>query len=653
MRNCLYKGGKTMKSTNIVRFLFSVLYRSLCVFLCVVISLTYTNIISMAHNYVNLDKLGSPKPEKSNAIVLPSKALTPIPLSGSDYSYYGAQTQIFVKTNGGYFVNKTTDILQNGYVGRAGENTIIRLQLSGYKYKENAFSYRVTQCGGVKWGSWYLYQDNTGSIGAAGSGVQLPFTDSLNSTFYSRCCVAAQFSFGFSISEIAKSIYQYTRSLNYYKSPQDNLLYNGYPVAGTESAGNISQFATLSRTSNATYNSLCELWGYAYGYWSRIANSYVSLADTSRNQVVKDKMSNDGDSTLISQTSQWNDADTTAYNYLAYTTTNTHKYVVYQEIDLSKITDASSAFGQYSISIDNGAVTSQSFPLSLYEVNDSLTMQQSQTSGAIATDSAAFKVYNASGQAINITTQAANATLGGSAITLVNNGFFTTNNVETFGSTTAMSKIEATLNNTNLNSTQSLPNVPAGNISTFPISLKNANSISQQLSGEITFLATIAYGSTSKSDTISIALNSVVPQITVSVPISIYLYISKDGSIHVPNDGYYLSNLSTFPLTSQISAILIENETTGLDEYSNPYFPTITELSSFKLWVNSTQNNIQFTSISADSPATDFKDFGTIFASGGRLDFNITTDGSLPMVSNPGVYHYKIYFKFSYSLNDL
>jgi|GEM_PF-6695359 len=639
-----------MKNINVVRFSVKLV----CVFLCFVLSFTYIPITAKAQSSSKSANTSYSKPKISNAIALPfTKNLSPIPLD-TTYSYYGEQTKIFVKTNGGSFVDNTTDILQNGYVGRVGENTTIRIQLSGYKYKENAFSYRVTQSGGVQWGSWYLYQNNTGSIGIASSGVQLPFTDSSNSTFYSRCCVAAQFSFGFTISERSKSIYQYTRDLNYYTNPQYNVLRNNNPVSS--GAGNIAQFSTLTRTNNATYNSPCALWGYAYGYWSRIANSYVSLADMSRNQAVKDKMSSDDNSSLISETSQWNTADTTAYNYLAYTqypTTDAQKFVVYHDIDLSTITDASSVYGQYSISVDNGAVTSQSFPLSLYEITDSLTMQQSQASGTIATDSAALKVYNASGQAIGISTQIASATLGGNTITLVNNGYFTTSNVETFGSTTAMSKIEASLNNNNLNSTQSLPNVSAGTIATFPISIKNANAISQQLSGAITFLATINYGSTSKSVTISIGLNSQVPQITVSVPISIYLYISKDGSVHVPNNGYYLSNQSYFPLTSQISAILIENETTGLDQNSNPYFPTINELGPFKLWINSSQNDIQFTSISAGSTETDFKDFGTISASGGRLNFNIMINGNLPEVSQPGIYHYKIYFKFSYLLNDL
>ncbi|NLL03702.1 MAG: hypothetical protein GX269_05340 [Clostridiales bacterium] len=646
-----------MKRKTLYNLFVKPFFSFLCVFICLLITLNLVPIYAMQND--DLIKPNSSMPKISTANKNSAQNLAPTPLSNSEYSYYGEQTTIFVKNNGGSFVDKTTEILQDGYVGQVGENTTIRIQLSGYKYKETNFTYLVSQPGGVEWGSWYLYQDNSGSTGIAPTrGLELPFKDYLDYTFYSRCAVPAQISFGFTISERSKSKYRYVRDLNYYTKPQFSVLHNGTPVSGAGSSGDISEFSSLSRAYDATYNSVSYLWFNAYGYWCKIANSYESLADTNRNKPVRDYMSSDGNSSVIANSNQWNTEDANAYNALSYTNfpvTSAEKYTAYYDIDLSDISSASASYGKYVISLDNGAVTSQPFALSLYEITSPLTMQESGVASTIATSSSKLKVCNASDKNISFSAQEATATLGENNMNLVNNGFFSTSNVESFGSQTAMNNIEVVLNNNNINTSQTLPNVLANSVREFDIVLKNANAISQQLSGQIEIPFTITYGSIFKSSNVNIELNSVVPQITVSVPMSIHIYVAKDGSVDIPDkNGYALTNYSLFPINAQLSATIVENSTTGIDQFNNPYFPQINDTSSFKIWLNANQTSVPFVAVGDGySGEFNFLTLGAIPARGGNLSFNISTQGAIPFVENPGIYHYKIYFKVSQNTEDL
>ncbi len=520
-----------MKRKTLYNLFVKPFFSFLCVFICLLITLNLVPIYAMQND--DLIKPNSSMPKTSTANKSPVQSLAPTPLSNSEYSYYGEQTTIFVKNNGGSFVDKTTDILQNGYVGQVGENTTIRIQLTGYKYKEASFLYLVSQPGAVEWGSWYLYQDDSGSTGIASRGLELPFKDYLNYTYYSRCAVPAQLSFGFTIKERSKSKYRYVRDLNYYTKPQFSVLHNGTPVSG--------------------------------------------------------------------------------------------------------------------------AVTSQPFALSLYEITSPLTMQESGVASTIATSSSKLKICNASDKNISFSAQEATATLGENNMNLVNNGFFSTSNVESFGSQTAMNNIEVVLNNNNINTSQTLPNVLANSVREFDIVLKNANAISQQLSGQIEIPFTITYGSIFKSSNVNIELNSVVPQITVSVPMSIHIYVAKDGSVDIPDkNGYALTNYSLFPINAQLSATIVENSTTGIDQFNNPYFPQINDTSSFKIWLNANQTSVPFVAVGDGySGEFNFLTLGAIPARGGNLSFNISTQGAIPFVENPGIYHYKIYFKVSQNTEDL
>lgn len=628
----------------------------LCIFLCIAITASFLPVYAVQKS--DLMQPNSSKPKTSTANKDAAKSLALTPLSSSDYSYYGEQTSILIKTNGGSFVDKTSEILQNGYVGQVGENTTIRMQLSGYKYKETKFLYEYSQPGGVEWSSYYIYQNDKNYILLANYGITLPVKDSKNVTYYSACWVEAWLTSG-QLYQRSKSIYKYSRDLSYYTQPQFSVFKNNNAVSGIGNNGNNSQYSTLSKTYNATYNSAGTRDNdWVFGYWNIIADSYSKLIDTNRNQPVKNQIINNEKSSILSQTDQWDTEDTNAYNALSYTqfpVTSAEKYTVYYDIDLSTVSSAEESFGKYSISIDNGAVTSQPFALSLYEITNPLTMQEAETAGTISTSNSKLKVCNASDSNIGISTQTAEATLGENNINLVNNGFFTTSNVESFGSQTAMNNIEVLLNNKNINTSQTLPNVLANSVREFDIVLKNANAISQQLSGQINIPFTITYGSIFKSANVNIELNSVVPQITVSVPMSIHIYVAKDGSIDIPDkNGYALTNHSLFPINAQLSATIVENSTTGVDQFNNPYFPQINDTSSFKIWLNANEVSVPFVAVGDGyNGELEFLTLGAIPARGGNLSFNISTQGAIPFVENPGVYHYKIYFKVSQNTEDL
>ncbi|MEG1614290.1 MAG: hypothetical protein RR343_02260 [Oscillospiraceae bacterium] len=611
------------------------------------------------------------EPKISSSVASP-KQITATPLASNGYTYELPQTNFLVKTGNGAFVDKTAEISQGGYLGRAGESTVIRIQLSGYKYT-SSFEYHVTTPGQMDWGSsswWWAQQDGTFRPGMTKATFDKEFFVD-GTKFYANARTDAGGETPDNRLPWSKihSEYSYLRKLNCYTSPQFEAFKNNTAIPASGGNGDVAKIqSTDLKLAKQAYQGL----GYASSdkramcYWSFIATSYEQLNTHTHNIPIKEMISQfaagtspveskpgeiGADATTIAQTDQWDTADAIVYDALSFskfTLGDIYKYNVYYDIDLSKMTDASKEYGEYSISIDNGAVKSVPLKLSLYEAPSPLTMQQSEPAGTVATSSSVLKIYNASSQPISASIQPASAVLGGNPVNLVNSGYFTPANAASFGSAKAMSNIEVCLDNKNINAVQTLSPIPAGSNAAIPISLKNANAISQALSGTITVPITFTFGSSTAIVNLSIPINSVVPQLTVSVPLNIYLYVAKDGSSATSNNNKnYIGNKSAFPVKSMVSAALVQQKAVG----SN--YPVIDNTSQFKLWIKSTKSaNIPFYSVASDVTPNDYKDFGSIAARDGKLYFYISTQGALPVISNPEQYHYKLFFKFSYSSED-
>lgn len=612
---------------------------------------------------------------ETGSLLFSKNRLRIIPLADSEYKYYGQQTKFLVSKSGGAFVDKTAEIKQNGYMGRIGEPTIIRIQMSGFKCKDD-FKYVVVTAGQLNWGStnlWWLNQKGEKFSPDPSPPFGGEFLDSNNQRMYTQGKSDTQ-TYELPANCFPKhgnpSSYKYTRQLTCYTSPKFVACKNGALINGTGALGDINQFTNSNiLESQQAYN------GVGYGptnkknstlFWSYIAKSYDQLGDHSHNIPARNYINSfitgingeiGADASTLSATSQWDTADTNAYSVLSYdkfNITDASKYNVYYDIDLSTMVSANSSYGEYAIKLDDGAVVSDPVKLSFFDVSSPLTIQQSAAAGAVATSSSTITIYNPSPQVMKTSLQPATAALGGNAINLVNTGFFTSSNVETFGSTTTMKNIEVTLNGNNINTASSLPDVPTGTTSTFTINLKNANAITSALIGEIIIPVTFTCGTSVTSTTLNVPLNSVVPQVTVSVPISINLNVAKDRSVSFTNGNqYYIENKSSFPIISQVSATLIQQDSTSKNEVGTAVFPVINPTTPFKIGIKSTKSPlVPFTSTDISIPPSDFRDFGQIGARNGKLDFNMVIEGNLPTVAVPGTYHYNIFFKFATSASD-
>ncbi|MEG1436897.1 MAG: hypothetical protein RSC30_04860, partial [Oscillospiraceae bacterium] len=276
---------------------------------------------------------------KISAPIARPKQITATPLASNGYTYELPQTNFLVKTGNGAFVDKTAEISQGGYLGRAGESTVIRIQLSGYKYT-SSFEYHVTTPGQMDWGSsswWWAQQDGTFRPGMTKATFDKEFFVD-GTKFYANARTDAGGETPDNRLPWSKihSEYSYLRKLNCYTSPQFEAFKNNTAIPASGGNGDVAKIqSTDLKLAKQAYQGL----GYASSdkralcYWSFIATSYEQLNTHTHNIPIKEMISQfaagtspveskpgeiGADATTIAQTDQWDTADAIVYDALSF-----------------------------------------------------------------------------------------------------------------------------------------------------------------------------------------------------------------------------------------------------------------------------------------------------------------------------------------------
>lgn len=617
--------------------------------------------------------------------------------------YDSTDTKFFLKNKDGTYEDKTDDLKQNGYLGKIGENTKLKIQMSGLKYKQNKFSGEVVGDGGkIHWGDYYVcqhYDHGDNYTGLAGVSTK-KFDDSRYYSYcYSTAC-NANISMTISIRATAHSRYNYLRELSFYNSPYSAVnINNKYSKKIT--SGDNSKIEQKSKTHQQQYNTFCNIWGCANGYWDCIAESYDDLVTHRRTNFTLDFMRGvpqtyrppkltsspcfpsrgnlygypSGDSIIQNAEEDWIDADNNAKQKLSIQSLingdNNCYYSKSYELDTSDIDDPINKAGKYQISIDSGKAKSEPLNICMYEVVDNkpLYMGEASSQGSVSSNTTKIRLYNPNETSMTVSTGVAKANLDGEALKLKESNYFTSSNVDKFGSNVAMKEIEAYVSGSkNLNTSHdNIATIPAKGYKDVEVKIKNANAIFKNADGSIKIPVKLDLGNGSSINReVEVGINAQVAQIKVSVPMEIKMYVAEDlsrndktkgrqtfsnlnGNTIKENDidGNFVQNFSNFPVDVSVSPFLVTQATSIKDADNNDYYPDLNNKFNINLKAVENDNSIKLLSKSNSSGDMQYTNFATMKSNGDKSHFYFTMDGKISDQFKSGEYKYKLIFNFS------